>query len=32
MPDWLRSWLREERKAWGFAVAVIVTWFALRQI
>lgn len=32
MPDWLRSWLREEARTWAFAGAAIVAWLIIRQL
>ncbi len=32
MPDWLKAWLREEARAWGFAVALILTWALLHIV
>lgn len=30
MPEWFRVWLREEARAWAFALALIVVWASLR--
>ena len=32
MPEWFKAWLREEAKAWGFALTLILTWLALRLL
>ncbi|AZV00217.1 hypothetical protein pben1_p60 [Paracoccus phage vB_PbeS_Pben1] len=32
MPDWFKTWLREEARAWAFAVALIVAWLVLRML
>lgn len=28
MPDWFKTWLRDEAKARGFALVLILTWLA----
>ena len=32
MPDWLRVWLREERRTWAFGVACIGAWLIIQWI
>lgn len=32
MPDWLRQWAREERRAWIFAAAVLSAWGVMHLV